>query len=229
MIRAVVIDIEGTATPIAFVHRTLFPYARARIPAFVAAHGGEPGVAAALDEVRALAPGQDAIAALLAWLDADAKVTPLKTLQGMIWREGFERGDLRGEVYPDVAPALRGWQARGMTLAVYSSGSAEAQRLLFGHSTDGDLAALFSGFFDTRVGAKREAASYRAIAAALARPPQAILFLSDVEAELDAARVAGFATCQLVRPADGTVPSVRHRTVEDFTSVPMTVRTTEPA
>ncbi len=216
---AILLDIEGTTTPIAFVHKTLFPFARERMADFVAREDGRPEVAAALAEVRALAPGQGEVEALLGWMQQDAKVTPLKALQGMIWREGFESGQLRGQIYADVPPALRRWHAAGIGLHIYSSGSEEAQRLIYTHSDAGDLANLFGEFFDTRVGAKRSAASYRAIAARLRLPPARLLFLSDVEAELDAARLAGLSTCQLVRAEDGTQPSARHRTAANFGGV----------
>lgn len=210
------LDIEGTTTPIAFVHRTLFPFARAALPAFLRDHADDPAVRAELAAVRQAAPGQDEVATLRHWMDEDAKATPLKALQGLIWRRGYEDGTLRGEVYPDVAPALRRWKAAGLALFVYSSGSVEAQRLIFGHSTAGDLSGLFSGFFDTRTGPKREPSSYRAIASAAGLPADAILFLSDVEAELDAAAAAGLRTGQLVRAEDGTRASARHPTASDL-------------
>lgn len=216
---AVLTDIEGTTTSIAFVKDRLFPFAEAALDEFLHDHGTEPEVAAILDEVRAAAPGQAPVAALRAWMAADAKVTPLKALQGLIWRQGYLDGRLKGHLWPDVAPCLRAWAAGGLRLAVYSSGSVEAQKLLFGHSEAGDLAPLFAGFFDTRMGAKREAPSYAAIAAALSLPPGEILFLSDVAEELDAASAAGLRTCQLVRTADGTRPSGRHPEAADFPEV----------
>ncbi len=212
---AVITDIEGTTTPIAFVHDVLFPYARRHLPAYVASH---PDDADVLQAAR-LAPDGDAAAALLAWMDADAKVTPLKSLQGRIWHDGYLRGALQGKLYPDVVPALRAWHASGVKLFVYSSGSIEAQRLLFGHSSDGNLCGLFSGFFDTRTGAKRESDSYAAIASAVGLPAGACLFLSDVEAELDAARQSSMQTCQLVRPDDATLPSPTHPHVADFSAI----------
>ncbi len=215
----VLTDIEGTTTPIAFVHRVLFPFARTRMAGFVATHRDEPEVAAALAEAERLAPGRAPLDALLGWMGEDAKVTPLKTIQGLIWGEGYRAGELQAELYPDVAPALRQWHADGVRLAVYSSGSVEAQRLIFGHVPEGDLTPLFAGFFDTRTGGKRDAESYGAIARALGAAPEALLFLSDAEAELDAAAAAGLATCQLVRPADGTVASARHVIAADFTAV----------
>jgi len=216
---AVLTDIEGTTTSIAFVKDRLFPFAEAALDEFLRDHGTEPEVAAILDEVRAAAPGQAPVAALRAWMAADAKVTPLKALQGLIWRQGYLDGRLKGHLWPDVAPCLRAWAGGGVRLAVYSSGSVEAQRLLFGHSETGDLTPLFAGFFDTRIGAKREAPSYAAIAAALSLPPGEILFLSDVAEELDAAAAAGLRTCQLVRAADGTRGSGRHPQAADFPEV----------
>ncbi len=214
--RAILTDIEGTTTPIAFVRDTLFPFAYARMADFLATHAGEPRVASVLDETRALAPGHRPLDALRAWMDADAKVTPLKTLQGMIWEAGYADGTLTGALYPDVAPALRAWHAAGVTLAVYSSGSIAAQRLLFGRSVAGDLASLFAGFFDTTIGGKREAGSYAGIARVLDVPPAELLFLSDIEAELDAAASSGLRTTQMVRAADGTAPAARHLQAADF-------------
>ena len=213
---AILTDIEGTTTPIAFVHDVLFPYARARLPDFLVRRGTEPAVEAALAEAESHAGGRAVLDALLGWMDENAKVTPLKTLQGLIWDEGFRSGALQGRLYPDVAPVLRDWHHAGLRLYVYSSGSEAAQRLTFGCSDQGDLTPLFSGFFDTRVGPKRTPDSYRAILDATGLPPQAVLFLSDVEPELDAAAEAGLGVCQVVRPADGTVASSHHPSVADF-------------
>ena len=219
-IAAVLTDIEGTTTAISFVHRVLFPYADQRLDAFLDAHGAEARVAAVLAEAAADADaGADVRAALHRWIAADRKFGPLKTLQGMIWDSGFRSGDLKAHLYPDVAPQLRAWHGAGLSLAVYSSGSVGAQKLLFGHTDEGDLTGLFSAFFDTAVGAKREADSYARIAAALGIAPAGILFLSDVEAELDAAAASGLGTCQLVRAEDGTRPGARHRLAADFREV----------
>ncbi|MGI3776003.1 MAG: acireductone synthase [Janthinobacterium lividum] len=217
--RAVVVDVEGTTTPVSFVHEVLFPYARARLPALVRERAGEPEVAAALAEVARVAPGRDALDVLVGWMDGDVKAGPLKALQGVLWRGGYAEGVLRGRVYPDVAPALRAWRAAGVSLWVYSSGSVEAQRLIFGHSDAGDLAGLFSGFFDTGVGGKREAGSYAAIVEAVGVEAGEVLFLSDVAEELDAAEAAGVRACQVVRGEDGTVASGRHAAAADFAEV----------
>ena len=206
-------DVEGTTTPIAFVRDTLFPYARARMPTVLTS--ADPAVQAALADV----PGADRLATLLAWMDADMKAGPLKTLQGLIWAAGYADGTLQGALYPDVAPALHRLHGRGVRLAVYSSGSVAAQRLLFRYSNAGDLAPLFDSYFDTAMGQKRDPASYGAIAAALSVMPQRVLFLSDVEAELDAAGEAGCMTGQVVRAGDGTIPGNRHPTMADFATL----------
>ncbi|WP_158746958.1 acireductone synthase [Acidisphaera sp. L21] len=218
-IRAVVIDIEGTTTPISFVHDVLFPFARTHLPALVRTGAFDPAVAAELAAIEEAAPGSDPVTVLMGWMDTDAKHTPLKTLQGLVWRQGYAEGALKGMLYPDVAPRLRKWHAAGCRLFVYSSGSTEAQRLLFGHSDAGDLTGLFDGFFDTRIGAKRSSGSYQAIGREIGLPVDTILFLSDVEEELDAAVEASLVTCQLVRPMDKTAASERHPTADDFMRV----------
>jgi enolase-phosphatase E1 len=206
--RAVLVDVEGTTSTIAFVHEVLFPYADAHLDAYVAAHRDEPEVAQALRDaarLAGLAPDADdaaVLAHLHDWIAHDRKATPLKTLQGLIWAEGYAQTGLRGHVYPDAAAGLRRWHAAGLRLYVYSSGSVQAQRVLFANSVHGDLTPLFSGHFDTAVGSKREAASYRVIADAVGLAPQDVVFLSDVDAELDAARAAGMQTVRLLRPAD---------------------------
>ena len=204
-------DIEGTTSSISFVKDVLFPYARARLPGFVSAHGQRPEVRRWLDAVAIeIAAGacQDAVIveALQGWIDEDRKHTALKALQGMVWEAGYRDGDFTAPLYPDVAPALRAWHAAGHRLAVYSSGSVPAQKLLFAHTDAGDLTPLFAGFFDTEVGGKRDVTSYRVIAQALGQPPGDLLFLSDVVAELDAARDAGLRTVLLDRRDDYPQP-----------------------
>lgn len=214
---AVLTDIEGTTTPIAFVRDVLFPYARQRMADWVDRPDAE--VRAEIAQIEQMVPGQAPLTTLLHWMDQDAKVAPLKNLQGMIWAEGYADGTLKGLLYPDVAPCLRRWSRGGVRLFVYSSGSVEAQKLLFGHSTEGDLTGLFGGFFDTRIGVKRDSESYTRLAIGLNVPMLEVLFLSDVEAELDAAAMAGMRTCQLVRPEDGTLASDRHPVAADFAEV----------
>lgn len=195
--RAILLDIEGTTSSIAFVAEVLFPYARARLAAFVAEHAAE--VAPILAQV----PGDDPVATLIGWIDADAKETPLKTLQGMIWAAGYADGTLRGHVYPDTPAALRRWQAAGVPVHIYSSGSIAAQKLLFGHSIAGELTPYLSGYFDTTTGPKREAASYARIADAIGLPTAAVLFVSDMAAEVDAARAAGMQALRIDRDGQG--------------------------
>jgi enolase-phosphatase E1 len=220
-LRAVLTDIEGTTTALAFVRNTLFPYARARIGSFVAAHGDLPEVAAALAAARQADPGRDALGTLLSWSDADRKIGELKALQGRIWRQGYADGELRGHLWPDAVTGLQRLSSRGLRLAVFSSGSVEAQQLLFRHSIAGDLSALFAGWFDTRIGAKQEPAAYRAIAAELGEAPGSILFLSDVPAELDAALAAGLRTCCLERGEEGPPPAHRHPRATSFDTLPI--------
>jgi enolase-phosphatase E1 len=221
-VKAILTDIEGTTSALAFVQDVLFPYAREHLADFVRAHAGEPEVARLLDDARAaagLSLDQEAlIRQLQAWSDQDRKLTSLKALQGLIWEEGYRCGGFTGHVYPDAARALKAWKERGIALYVYSSGSVHAQQLLFAHSDHGDLTPLFCGYFDTTVGHKREADSYRTIAARIGLPPAAILFLSDVRAELDAAREAGMRTVWLVR--EGVLrPAAPHSQVCDFEAI----------
>ena len=163
--KAILTDIEGTTSSIAFVAEVLFPYARAHLADYVAANPAE--CAAILAEVAATEPG-DPIETLTRWIDEDRKATPLKALQGKIWADGYASAAFQGHIYPDAVAGLRRWHAAGLKLYVFSSGSVPAQKLLFGHSEAGDLTPLFSGYFDTTTGAKREAESYRTIAGKLA-------------------------------------------------------------
>jgi len=222
--RAILTDIEGTTTSIAFVKEVLFPFARAHLPGYVAAHAGDPEVRRCLDDARAaapdLAPGDGAvIARLLRWIDEDRKLTPLKTLQGLVWAAGYRSGELRSHVYDDAVAGLRAWHAAGVPVHVFSSGSVAAQRLLFGHTTHGDLTPLLGRHFDTTIGSKLEASSYRAIARALDLPPGDLLFLSDHAGELDAAAAAGLRTICLDR-GEAVIPEdTPHRRVSTFAAI----------
>ncbi|MFJ5333098.1 acireductone synthase [Pectobacterium versatile] len=222
MINAIVTDIEGTTSDIRFVHTVLFPYARERLADTVRQHGSDPEIAQALDALRQELGQPDAdndalITALNQFMDEDRKSTALKQLQGIIWRAGYRNGDFQGHLYPEVAAQLTAWQQQGLRLYVYSSGSVEAQQLLFGYSNAGDLRPLFSDYFDTRVGAKRETDSYRTIAQAIGLPAEQLLFLSDIRQELDAAQEAGWHTCQLIR--DDVDSISRHRQVARFDQI----------
>jgi enolase-phosphatase E1 len=234
----VLLDIEGTTTPIEFVHRTLFGFARAEVRGYLAArlqsgHPVDAETAATFNGLHAehtvdAAAGHspppwhgdasatlDSAVSYVEWLiTQDRKSRWLKDLQGRIWEEGYRRGVLKGEVYPDVPVALRRWTDAGISAGIFSSGSVLAQKLLFAHSTAGDLTPFLSWHFDTAVGSKTEVDSYKRIAALLASPPSGVLFVSDVMKELDAARAAGFQTLLCARPPaellsrDGAYPTV---------------------
>lgn len=226
MIRAILTDIEGTTSSLSFVKDVLFPYAREHLADFVRGHGDEAEVRELLDEVGRVCGTQlddeQAIAQLIRWIDEDRKATPLKSLQGLIWEVGYREGAYRGHVYVDAVCRLKEWREQGIALYIFSSGSVYAQKLLFRHTEYGDLTPLFSGFFDTHVGAKQEADSYRRIAGKIGLVPAEILFLSDIEGELDAAREAGLSTCQLMR--EGAISSgAAHPQARDFEGVSVPV------
>lgn len=225
-VRFVLLDIEGTTTPIAFVHDVLFSFARARLQAWLSR---EVGTSAGRDVLQRLRVEYDAAvhagepvpswpdgpqdpspqpaATFADWLMArDRKSPALKLLQGLIWEEGYRAGLLHGEVFPDVPGALRRWRADGYGVAIYSSGSELAQRLLFASTDAGDLTPLFAGFFDTRMGAKVEAGSYRRIVSVLGCAARDVLFVSDVTRELAAAREAGCQVCLSLRPGNAPQP-----------------------
>lgn len=216
-------DIEGTTSPAAFVTGVLFPYAAEHLEAFIAERGDEPAVARHLDRIRCLAGlagCRDGVLAaeLRAWIAADRKDPDLKAIQGLIWEAGYRSGRLVAEVYADVPVMLSRWRSAGLELAVFSSGSAHAQRLFFAHTGCGDLGGLFSAHFDTTIGAKREAASYERICAALGVPdPRVVLFLSDTVAELDAADEAGLMTHLVCRGA--AAPGTGHPMAGDFHAI----------
>jgi enolase-phosphatase E1 len=233
--RAILLDIEGTTTPVGFVYQTLFPFARHHLNAFLAAHGNDEGVRADITRLREEhradvsndqhppawrddAEIESAIAYVYWLMDRDRKSTGLKALQGKIWEAGYRSGELLGEVYDDVPRAFERWRKQGKTLAIFSSGSVLAQRLLFSHTTAGDLTSYLSAYFDTTTGAKQEAESYHRIAAALALPASAILFLSDVVGELDAARQAEMQTALCVR-SEAAPDSSGHQLIHTFDKV----------
>jgi len=226
--RVVVTDIEGTTSSIRFVHEVLFPYARQALPAFVRARGKDAEVRRWLDRAAMDVGGvvsDDCLVELLQnWIDEDRKHVALKALQGMIWEAGYRGGAFRAHIYADAAARLRDWHAAGVPLFVYSSGSVAAQRLFFGHTEAGDLLDLFSGFFDTEIGAKRERNAYAHIARAIDTGPSDLLFLSDVVEELDAAREAGLSTVLVDRLEDYPQPRTgaaanRHPRVTSFDAI----------
>ena len=235
-IRAILLDIEGTTTPVDFVYKTLFPFARRRTRDFLAQTWTAPSLQPILasfckenlaDRQNGLAPpllaevDPDSVTAYVHWLmDRDRKATPLKELQGLIWQAGYEEGELLSEVYEDVPPAMARWHQQGKMVCIYSSGSALAQKLLFSHSEAGDLSPYICEYFDTHIGAKREAASYRRIAEALQTPPAHLLFLSDITAELAAAEEAGLQALLCLRP--GNAPqedAARYESISSFDDI----------
>lgn len=228
MIRVVLTDIEGTTSSISFVHEVLFPYASKHLAEFVKNHHqANPLVAEQLDAVAeksgvARSDIDGLVHTLQTWIQEDRKETPLKTLQGLIWEQGYQQGELKGHIYDDAADYLQRWHDRGLRLFVYSSGSVKAQQLIFGHTTAGDFTPYFSGYFDTRVGGKKEADSYRAILGELGVAAETVLFLSDVEAELEAAEAAGMHTGWLVR--EGDLPDTGRLVARTFSEVDSLLR-----
>jgi len=221
--QAILTDIEGTTTSISFVHDILFPYAKEHVHDFVINNQYDPAVREIIDEINKMTLSsqggiEQVIITLQLWMDEDKKVTPLKALQGIMWKEGYERGDFVGHIYQDAYEQLSLWKNEGITLFVYSSGSVPAQLLLFGHSSYGDLTSLFSGYFDTRMGGKKEMTSYAAIAKQIGFDPRDILFLSDSIEELNAAEQAGMATILLCR--EGNLPAnLTHIAASNFKEI----------
>lgn len=222
MIKAIVTDIEGTTSSILFVKDVLFPYARANLADFIRNHADDPQVKILLEdvcnEVGDQLSTEQIITQLIQWIDEDKKATPLKSLQGLIWEAGYRQGDFKGHLYPDAAAKLKEWKAKGLDLYIYSSGSVYAQKLLFAHTEYGDLTPLFSGYFDTHIGGKKEQESYDNIAGQLAIPANRLLFLSDIKEELDAAKAAGFETIWLARDS-APDPQAEHRQVNSFDQI----------
>jgi len=238
-LQAILLDIEGTSTPIDFVYRTLFPYARRKLNGFLVDHSEDPAVRDDIDALRRqrakdvneeLNPPpwiQDTQQAELAsatefalWLmDRDSKCAALKSLQGKIWQEGYQKGELRGEVYPDVPAALARWVAQGKTICIFSSGSVLAQRLLFGSTAAGDLNRFIHANFDTTVGTKHSPESYARIAETLAITPANILFISDVAKELDAAQEAGMQTALCERTELAGRSATTHSVIHTFDEI----------
>jgi enolase-phosphatase E1 len=238
-VRAVVLDIEGTTTPLDFVHEVLFPYARSHALQFLSQEISSPDVRADLaalreehlaDVLHGLIPpslSQDtqesalrSIVAYVEWLmDTDRKSTPLKSLQGKIWESGYRNGQLRGQVFEDVPKALKRWKERNKDTGIFSSGSVLAQRLLFANTVEGDLTEFISYYFDTSTGSKTDERSYQEIAHILQRSPSQIIFISDVTNELDAARSAGLGTLLSERPGNRPQPRSAHLVVRSLDAV----------
>jgi enolase-phosphatase E1 len=219
-IDAVLLDIEGTLSSQSYVAKTLFPFSRARLPGYVAEHADDAGVRQILTDTSALAqPGEAPVAALIRWIDEDRKAAPLKTLQGLVWDEGYSSGALRGHIFPDSVAALRRWQAMGVPRHIFSSGSARAQVQFYRFCEAGDLRELFDGHFDLTVGPKVEPASYTTIAETLGIPPSRLRFFSDNPRELVAAQAAGLQVIQVIR--EDTAADPRFIQVGSFADAPV--------
>lgn len=234
-IQALLLDIEGTTTPISFVYDIFFPYVRAQVEEFLTKQHTNPEVQTDLallreEHRRDVAQGNEprpwdetqleSIVGYVHWLmDRDRKATGLKSLQGKIWQRGYEIGVLRSQVFPDVSGAFARWKQKGKKIAIFSSGSVLAQRLLFAHTNAGNLTGYITAYFDTTTGPKTEQASYERIGAALGLAPQEILFVSDAVAELDAARSAGLETAHCLRPGNPSLASGTHPVVCTFEEV----------
>lgn len=217
-IKAVVTDIEGTTSNIEFVHQVLFPYSKEHLPAFVTAHWTDleirPYLAQVEQEVGSTEPDA-VIGKLLQWVEQDVKATPLKALQGKIWKQAFEEKLFTSHVYADAYTHIKGWYEGGIPVYVFSSGSVDAQIGIFGHTVEGDMTPFLRGYFDTEIGAKREPGAYRHIIESTACEAGAVLFLSDVVQELDAAAEVGMQTCLLIR-GDSPDNADRHPSVSSF-------------
>ena len=245
-IRGVLLDIEGTTTPISFVHDVLFSYARSQVRNFLTEHFGSAELLADLEQLReehaadvkhGLQPPAlvdvnvgvdgpcdaeiDSVSEYVSWLiDRDRKSTGLKSLQGKIWKQGYSDGTLKAELFAEVAPALERWRQAGLKISIFSSGSSLAQKLLFAHTEAGDLTGFIDNYFDTTVGSKTDVASYRRIASALSLPARSVLFISDVVPELDAAGAAGMQTLLCVRPGNHPQPfAERYQAIRDFDEI----------
>jgi enolase-phosphatase E1 len=234
--RGILLDIEGTTTSISFVYDVMFPLVRRELSGFVQSQWGQQDVIVALDRLAV----DQGYGALGDWLkkcgdlnglcedvnrlmDDDVKATGLKTLQGLIWDEAFRCGELKAHLYDDVPPALAAWKSAGVDVRIYSSGSIHAQKLFFGHTEKGDLLHYFRGFYDTTTGPKKESASYSKIAGDFGLPAGEILFLSDVPAELDAARSAGMQTALAKRPGNAVVNAGHgHAEISSFADIHVT-------
>lgn len=220
-IQTLLIDIEGTTSSISFVHEVMFGFVRQHLRGFLASHWDLPEVQAAIQQVavdanrdlaswlpsQSVATAQEVLAShLLECMDRDLKATGLKSLQGILWRQGFHSGELKAHLFPEVADSLRRWKGQGFDLRIYSSGSREAQQLYFRHTIDGDLLPLFTAHYDTTIGNKRQAESYRRIVVDIGQPADTILFLSDIYEELQAASEAGLQVMASVRPGNAPLP-----------------------
>ena len=219
MIKAILTDIEGTTSSLSFVKDVLFPYSKEKIRDFVIDHSQDPTVMRILKEVQEIEEG-DPLETMIRWIEEDKKITPLKELQGLIWEEGYKTGELQGHIYPDAYRKLKEWHEKGMSIYIYSSGSVKAQKLLFGHTQHGDINHLFSGYFDTKIGNKKDPTSYRRIAEEIGLKPEEILFLSDNPEEILASAEAGMRVVRVAREGENDpIDNFPHPQVKSFEEI----------
>ncbi|GAB5593762.1 enolase-phosphatase E1 [Umbelopsis nana] len=243
----VILDIEGTTTPITFVKDILFPYVTSGLAKFLSETWESPELEKHIELLRQQAEAdvdsgikqavlipreahgnadqvRAAIQQSIEWqMRKDRKIGALKSFQGFMWKEGYQSGELCGQVYDDVVPALKRWKEHGCKIYIYSSGSVPAQKLLFGHSEKGDLLPYFTDHFDTSIGSKVEPSSYVAIAKAIETNPSDILFVSDNVKEIAAAEAAGFQTAISDRPGNAPLTEqdkINRRVVTSFSQIP---------
>ena len=224
MIKAILIDIEGTVSPISFIKEILFPYSKEKMEKFVRENINNPEIKKILEQVREIEGKKltvdEIIQTLKKWIDEDRKIAPLKDIQGFIWKEGFEKGKLKAPLYKDAYEKIKEWKQKGYRLYIYSSGSVQAQKLFFSHTQYGDLTGYFDGYFDTKTGSKKEKQSYIKIASKIGLKPEQILFLSDNPEEITAAAQAGMKVYRLVRPEDAQyIKDFPYPQVKDFYGV----------
>jgi len=222
-VQAVLCDIEGTTSSLSFVHDVLFPLSYDLMEDFIKQNWNSDLIRQELKPLKSEDP-DEVIQTLRSWINEDRKEASLKSIQGKIWKDGFESGKIRGHVYEDVPPNFRKWQDSGIELCIFSSGSIEAQKLLFRYSEAGDLSQFISDYFDTTTGPKRESSSYKKIASELSLPAANILFLSDIQSELDAARNAGMQTTQLLREAATPKNFSGHPIVRSFDEINLSAK-----
>ncbi len=235
--RGILLDIEGTTSSVSYVYDVMFPFARRELEAYLRENWGGGDLAAVCDLIARDA-GQRSLAdwsgeqsddearrelvqnEVIRLMDSDVKATGLKQLQGLIWKSGFESGELKSQVYDDVPPALKAWNEAGCDVRIYSSGSIAAQKLFFGHTIVGNLLDCFRGHYDTATGSKKESASYSKIALEFGLSPDQLLFVSDIPAELDAARDARFETALCRRPGNAEVSADHgHPEIKSFDEI----------
>ena len=224
MVKAILIDIEGTVAPISFVKDVLFPYSKEKMESFVKENENKPEIKQILEDVKKIEKREmsteEVINTLKKWIDEDRKITPLKEIQGYIWEEGFKSGNVKAPLYKDAYEKMLYWNKKGIPMYIYSSGSVKAQKLFFSHTEYGNIVDFFNGFFDTKIGNKKEKGSYEKIARAIGLKPEEILFLSDNPDEIKAAAEAGMQVMRVVREKDAEyIPDFPYPQIKSFEEI----------